>query len=126
MRAALAGLFALTLAACGGGASAELACQQRLDGAANESLPNQASFGAEAYARVERSGCTPPQLAMLDRLTALTRELPNLAQANEAAALSGDNAAHSAAFERMIQAVGELNQLQKEVRDNLASMEQAQ
>ena len=114
------------LGGCGAGEDPLLACQQRIDAAGRVVSPEDDSFGASAYAKVERKGCNPAQLARLERVIALTSALPGLNAANEKAATSGDKAAQMAAFQRMNNALIELNDIQQSLRSDLAAMEQAQ
>lgn len=125
MKRSLAAVLAATLAACAAGENAELACQQRLNAAA-DAPSAEADFGAAAYARLERGGCSAAQLALLDQLIKLTRDIAQLNAANEKAAASGDKDAHGAAFQKMNDAVIALDDLQRRVADDLAKMEQAQ
>ena len=81
-------------------------------------------FGGEAYREMDRTGCSAGQLAQLDQLIKLTRDLPELNAANERAAESGNPAAHEAAFQRLIDAVNSLNALQQAVSRDLERMEQ--
>ena len=114
------------LGACGTGEDPLLACQQRIDAAGQVISPEDDSFGAAAYAKVDRQGCNAAQLARLDRVIALTSALPGLNAANELAATSGDKAAQMAAFQRMNDALIELNEIQQGLRSDLAAMAQSQ
>jgi uncharacterized membrane protein len=114
------------LGGCGTGEEPVLACQQRIDSAGRALSPEDDSFGAAAYEKIDRKGCNAAQRAQLDRVIALTGALPGLNAANEAAATSGDKAAHMAAFQRMNDALIELNAIQQRLRSDLAAMEQSQ
>lgn len=114
------------LGGCGTGEDPLLACQQRIDAAGRVVSPEDDSFGAAAYEKVDRNGCNAAQLARLDRVTALTSALPGLTAANEQAGKSGDKAAHMAAFQRMNDALIELNAIQQSLRSDLTAMEQSQ
>lgn len=114
------------LGGCATGEDPLLACQQRIDAAGRIISPEDDSFGAAAYAKVDRQGCNSAQLARLDRVIALASALPGLNAANEQAATSGDKAAHMAAFQRMNDALIELNAIQQSLRSDLAAMDQAQ
>lgn len=116
----------LLLPGCASGESPELACQKRLAAArAAEAAPGD-DFNHRAYAGLDRTGCTEKQLAALDRITALTRDLPGLTETNNRIGQSGDKQAHMAAFQTMNDAVIELDNLQQGIRADLAQMEQAQ
>jgi hypothetical protein len=116
MRAPLVAIGAALLVSCAPSEDPELACERRLTEAADVIPSENDSFGAEVYAKLDRGGCNTRQLAKLNELIALTRELQALSAANEKAAASGDKAAHSAAFQRLNEAVTELNDLQQGLR----------
>lgn len=134
------GMAVLALSALLGGCAAaespERACQNRLAAAGAGSPDTADSFGHAAYAAMDRTGCTARQLAVLDRIVILTRDLPGLSAANNrigagqigAGQISAvrDEAAHMAAFQRMNDAVIELDDLQQGIRADLATMEQPQ
>lgn len=116
--------LALILAGCTGeaGPSPELACQQRIAEVWDRAGAETADpFNSRAYAAVDRAGCTPVQVAALDRFVALTAALPALSEANEAAAKSG-GADHMAAFQRMNDAVIELNEMHRTEQAELARL----
>ena len=114
------------LSGCGTAENPVLACQQRIDSAGRVASPEDDSFGAAAYAKVDRKGCNAAQLARLDRVIALTSALPGLSAANEQAGAGGDKAAHMTAFQRMNDALIELNDIQQGWRSDLAALEQSQ
>lgn len=120
-------LLAPLLASCAAEAvSPELACQRRL-AAAREAKPAQGDeFNQQAYAAIDRTGCTTQQLAVLDQILILTTALPGLTQANTMIGLSGDKAGEMAAFQKMNDSVIQLNALQQSVRADLAQMEPPQ
>lgn len=123
-------LAAATLLATGcsavGAASPELACQRRL-AAAREAKPVAGDdFNHHAYASLDRTGCTAKQLTELEKILALTTELPLLTQANNAFGHSNNQAAQMAAFQEMNNAVIALNALEQAVRSDLAKLEAAQ
>ena len=124
MKRAVIALCAAVLTACAAGENAELACQQRLFAAADKLPSEPEGFGGEAYRKMDRTGCSAGQLAQLDQLIKLTRDLPELNAANERAAESGNPAAHEAAFQRLIDSVNSLNALQQAVSRDLERMEQ--
>ncbi|HCF24163.1 MULTISPECIES: hypothetical protein [unclassified Novosphingobium] len=125
MKHTLIALCVAGLTACAVGENAELACQQRLF-AATTKLPSEPEgFGGEAYRKMDRTGCNAGQLAQLDQLIKLTRDLPELNAANERAAESENPAAHEAAFQRLNNAVIALDELQQNVGSDLEKMEQA-
>lgn len=104
--------------------SPELACQRRL-AAAREAQPAQGDdFNQQAYAALDRSGCTTKQLAVLDQILILTTALPGLTQANNIIGMTGDKAGHMAAFQKMNDSVIELNALEQSIRSDLTQMEQ--
>ena len=104
--------------------SPELACQRRL-AAAREAQPAQGDdFNQQAYAALDRAGCTTKQLAVLDQILMLTTSLPALTQANNIIGMTGDKTAQANAFQKMNDAVIELNGLEQSVRSDLAQMEQ--
>lgn len=123
---ALAFAVILLLPACAAGESPELACQKRLAAARDVQAAPGDDFNHRAYAVLDRTGCTAAQLAALDRITALARDLPGLVAANNQAGRSGDKQAHMTAFQTMNNAIIELNDLQQRIRADLAQMEQAQ
>ena len=103
--------------------SPELACQRRL-AAAREVEPAEGdSFNHQAYAKVDRTGCSAKQLATLDKILALTKDLPILSDANLGAK---DQATIAATFQRMSDAVIALDDLQQAIRSDLAQMEPPQ
>lgn len=103
--------------------SPELACQRRL-AAAREAEPTPGDdFNHQAYARVDRTGCSGKQLAALDGLVALTKALPAL---NEANSRAKDQATIAATFHPMNDAVIKLNELEQAVRADLARIEAPQ
>lgn len=106
--------------------SPELACQRRL-AAARDAEPAQGDdFNSQAYAALDKTGCTPKQLTVLDQIRILTTALPGLTQANNIIGMTGDKAGHSAAFQKMNDSVVELNTLEQAIRSDLAQMEQSQ
>ena len=105
--------------------SPELACQRRL-AAAREAQPAQGDdFNHQAYAKLDQTGCTAKQLAVLDQILVLTTALPGLTQANNIIGMTGDKAGHSAAFQKMNDSVIELNALEQSIRSDLTQMEQS-
>lgn len=120
-------LLAPLLASCAAEAvNPELACQRRL-AAAREAEPAEGDdFNGQAYAALDRTGCTAKQLAVLDQILILTTALPGLTQANNIIAATGDKAGHSAAFQKMNDSVIELNALEQSIRADLAQMEPPQ
>jgi hypothetical protein len=123
---ALAFAAILLLPACATGESPELACQKRLAAARDAQATPGDDFNHRTYAALDRTGCTAKQLAALDRIIALTRDLPGLSEANNRIGQSGDEQAHMAAFQKMNDAVITLNELEQAIRADLAQMEQAQ
>ena len=107
---------------CGSAVDPQVACQERLIAAGDAPPANDDVFGYRHYAELARSGCSARQLATLDRLAALTKALPALSDANERAAAIGEKA-HMAAFQRMNDALIELNDLQQAADADLARME---
>ena len=120
------GAALVLLSGCGPAENPLLACLQRIEAAGRVASPDDDSFGAAAYAKVDRKGCNAAQLARLDRVIALTSALPGLSAANEQAAVSGDKAAHMAAFQRFNDALIELNEIQRSLQSDLAALEQPQ
>jgi hypothetical protein len=115
---------------CGAQPSPELVCQQRIVGVADRPGPQTAAqtdgdadpFQHEAYAALDRSGCTAKQLAALDRIMVLARTLPVLTEANNRIGESGNDTAHMEAFQKMNNAVIELNDLQQGAKADLEAM----
>lgn len=128
MRRLLASL--LLLPGCAPMVSPELACQQRLAAARNApgpqspeaAPPSDDPFGHRRFAAIERKGCTSNQLKTLDRILTLTKALPGLTEQNEQAARTGSADAHMAAFQKMNDALIELNELQQGVTADLERM----
>lgn len=116
----------LLVAGCAAGESPELACQKRLAAARDAEPAPGDDFNHRAYAAVDRTGCTEKQLAALDRITALARDLPGLTEANNRIGKNGDDQAQMVAFQAMNDAVIELNTLEQAVVADLAQMEQTQ
>lgn len=114
------------LAGCAAAGNPELACQKRLATARNEPAAAGDDFNHQAYAKVDRTGCTPTQLAVLDQVLTLTKDLPGLTQANNDLGAGGDDTAHMAAFQRMNDAVIALNDLERAIQSDLAQMEPPQ
>ena len=112
----------VVLTGCKAGADPVIQCQQRLVAARDAPFASDDKFGYRPYARMDRSGCNPKQLAMLDRLLALTKAMPGLVEANERAATHGNEQAHMAAFQRMNDAIIELNDLHQAMDADLARM----
>lgn len=123
---ALAFAVIMLLPACAAGESPELACQKRLAAARDVQAAPGDDFNHRAYAVLDRTGCTAAQLAALDRITALTRDLPGLTETNDRIGQNGDEQAHMAAFQKMNDAVIALDNLQQGIRAELVQMEQAQ
>ncbi len=117
-------LVLLLVPGCSAGESPELACQKRL--AAAREAPGAEGFNHAAYAALDRTGCTPAQIEVLERILVLTRDLPGLTEVNNKAGASGDEVRHMAAFQTMNNAVIELDRLQQKVRADLVQMEQKQ
>lgn len=109
---------------CARGDSPELACQKRIAAAREAPDLAEGSFGAEAYAKVDRSGCSARQLAKLDRISQLASALPELLETNNRIGAGKDEAAHMAAFQAMNDALIELNDLEQSARSDLAMMMQ--
>lgn len=105
----------LLVAGCATGDSPELACQKRIVGAGSqggaERPDSEDPFQSGRYAAVDRTGCTAQQQATLDRITALTKALPGLTEANQQAGRGGDPDRHMTAFQAMNDALVELNDL---------------
>lgn len=91
----------LVLAACGHAseANSELQCQQRIADAREAQPINADPFGASAYEKIGKQGCSTEQLATIVKLHALAANLAKLSDANEAAAASGNEEAHMRAFQ---------------------------
>jgi hypothetical protein len=106
--------------------SPELACQRRLAAAREAPAAEGDEFNHQAYAALDKTGCTAKQLAVLDQILILTTALPGLTQANNIIGTTGDKAGHSAAFQKMNDSVIELNELERAVRSDLAQMEPPQ
>ena len=104
--------------------SPELACQRRLVAAREAQSAKGDDFNQQAYAELDRAGCTTKQLAVLDQILMLTTSLPALTQANNIIGMTGDKTAQANAFQKMNDAVIELNGLEQSVRSDLAQMEQ--
>lgn len=117
-------LFPFLLAGCAASEDPELACQTRLveirnvepvepDGVAGD------PFAGQAYAALDRTGCTPAQVTRIERLAQLAKALPGLADASDRIGRSGDSAAHMAAFQKMNDALIELDDLEQGARADL-------
>lgn len=108
-------IAALTLACCGHASEAdsELRCQQRIVDASKAELTKADTFGAAAYGKVDKSGCSANQLADLVKLHDLGAGLNTLSQANEDAAASGNETAHMEAFQKFNNALISYGDLQQ-------------
>lgn len=106
--------------------SPELACQRRLAAVREAQQAIGDDFNLHAYTNMDRTGCTAKQVAQLDQILKLTKALPALTQASTFIGMTGDKAGHSAAFQKMNDAVIELNALERSVRAALDQMEQSQ
>jgi hypothetical protein len=115
----------LVLAACSPAENPELACQQRIVAVQDQSgpatVPETEAFQHSAYAAVDRTGCTAAQLAKLNQITRLAKELPALTAANNKLGESKDPG-HPAAFQAMNNAVIALNDLQQGAKADLEQM----
>ena len=114
------------LAGCSAGESPEFACQKRLAAAREAPAAEGDSFNHQAYAKIERKGCSAKQLAVLDQVLTLTKDLPGLSETNEKVGASPDKAAHMMAFQRMNDAVIALGDLEQDITSDLAAMETPQ
>jgi hypothetical protein len=119
-------LIAMALCGCTKQPDPVLACQQRLASARDVVGSADDQFNHAAYAKLDRTGCTAPQLAMLDRILVLTKELPGLTDNNEQIARNGSEAEKMAAFQRMNNAVIALGEQQQVILADLAKMEAPQ
>lgn len=118
-------IAALTLAACGHASEVHsaLQCQQRVVDA-REAKPVKADpFGAAAYEKLDRSGCSANQIADIDKLYKAGVELNALSQANEDAAASGNEAAHMQAFQKFNNALIGYDELQQTASAKLKQMQ---
>lgn len=115
----------LILAACSPAENPELACQQRIvavpDQPGAATVPEAEAFHHSAYAAVDRTGCTAAQLAKLDEIASLTKELPTLSATNQKLGENKDPG-HAAAFQAMNNGVIELNGLQQGAKSDLERM----
>lgn len=118
---------ALLATACSAEAKdAVLACQQRISDARTAASDVKVDpFGAEAYAKLDKAGCSPEQIAEIKTLHELAASLKPLSEANEAAGASGDEAKHMEAFQKFNDALIKLDDLQDTATDNLQKMKSA-
>ena len=122
MRALLVAAIA-AVTGCAQTDSPQIACQQRLVAAREVAPAADDKFGYQPYAKFDRSGCSGQQLEKVDRLLTLTKTLPGLLDANERAASQSEKA-HMTAFQRMNDALIELNDLQIATQADLDRMAQ--
>lgn len=113
----------MPLAGCNAAENPELACQKRLAAAREAPAAAGDEFNHQAYAKLDRTGCSAKQMAVLDQVLVLTKTLPGLTEANNRIGASGDKAAHMTAFQQMNNAVIALNDLEQAIRADLAKME---
>ena len=113
----------LAVVGCQAAQDPQLACQQRLVAAREVAPAADDKFGYQPYAKFDRSGCSGQQLEKVDRLLTLTKTLPGLLDANERAASQSEKA-HMTAFQRMNDALIELNDLQIATQADLDRMAQ--
>jgi hypothetical protein len=121
-------LLALGSAACSAKSeNPTLACQQRISEARLAGGDSDKdAFGASAYKKIDRKGCSAEQVAEIKALYELAVQLPVLMDANEEAGASGNEATHMQAFQEFNNALIQMNALQDAATEKLAKMKSAQ
>lgn len=120
-------LMALVPAACSASSEKpELACQQRIaDARLVPSNGEDDPFGAAAYAKIDKNGCSEEQLGDIKAIVDLATNLPIWMKANEDAAKSGNEAAHMEAFQKFNNGLIAIDDLQDVATDKLEKMKAA-
>ena len=120
----------MLLPACTPSVDPVLECQRRiLDKIQGPQLdPSDAAIKANAWGRapllkLDRKGCSKEQLAMVDRLIAMTYELEQLNEANTQASRSGYKARHMGAYDRFIDKLYAYDDLGKSAAAELDRLE---
>ncbi len=118
------GLFAYAvLAGCASAESPELACQKRLAAVPDAQQVAGDDFHYHGYAKLDRTGCTAKQQAVLNQILPLAKALPALSKANQQAKSEADIAA---TFQSMNNALIALDDLERTIRVDLEKLEAPQ
>ncbi len=121
-------ITALMVAACGHASAANpvLDCQQRIVNATRSDAQTDGKdpdpWRVVAYSKVDKSACSPEQIADLDKLHDLGSRMEPLSQANEDAAATGNEELHMKAFQTFNDALIEYGGLQQAAAAKLAHM----